>query len=102
MNAELIAYIDHLERDKGINRSVVLEALQTALLSASRRSVGPAREMRIEIDPKTGEIRALANLIVSDPVLNEHDQISLAKALRIKKDAQIGDDLEVEVTPKNF
>lgn len=102
MNSELIAYIDHLERDKGINREVVLEALQTALLSASRRSVGPAREMRIEIDPKTGEIRALANLIVSDPVLNEHDQISLAKALRIKKDVQVGDVLEVEVTPKNF
>ena len=102
MNSELIAYIDHLERDKGINREVVLEALQTALLSASRRSVGPAREMRIEIDPKTGEIRALANLIVSDPVLNEHDQISLAKALRVKKDIKVGDVLEVEVTPKNF
>ena len=102
MNAELIAYIDHLERDKGINRSVVLEALQTALLSASRRSVGPAREMRIDIDPKTGAIKALANLIVADPVMNEHEQISVTKAQRIKKDAQVGEVIEVEVTPKDF
>jgi len=102
MNSELIAYIDHLERDKGINRSVVLEALQTALLSASRRSVGPAREMRIDIDPKTGAIKALANLIVADPVMNEHEQISVMKAQRIKKDAQVGEVIEVEVTPKDF
>src|SRR5499426_2092537 len=102
MNAEFIAMLDYLERERGIKREILLEAVSNALLSASKKSVGASRDLRIDINPKTGEIRALANLVVVDKVTNPQDEIELSKARMIKPDANVGDDIEVEVTPKNF
>lgn len=102
MNSDLISGLDYFEREKGIRREVLIEAVQNALLSASKKAIGPARELRIDIDGKTGEIRALANLVVVENVVNGHDEIALTKARTIKANAQIGDVIEVEVTPKNF
>ena len=94
--------LDYLERERGIRREILLEAVSNALLSASKKSVGAARDLRIDIDPKTGDIRALANLFVVENVENPQDEIPLAKARRITPDAKVGDTIEVEVTPKNF
>jgi N utilization substance protein A len=58
--------------------------------------------LRVSIDPKNGDIRAFAKLIVSERVISKHDQISLFDARRIKGDAQVGEELEVEVTPVGF
>ncbi len=102
MNAEFIAMLDYLERERGIKREILLEAVSTALLSASKKSVGAARDLRIDIDPRTGDIRALANLVVVDDVNNPQDEIALTKARRIKPDAKVGDTVEMEVTPRNF
>ena len=68
MNAEFIAMLDYLERERGIKREILLEAVSNALLSASKKSVGASRDLHIDINPKTGEIRALANLLVVDNV----------------------------------
>ena len=95
MNADLIAVLDFWEREKGIKRDVLIGAVQEALLSAAKKAVGPAREMRCVIDPKTGDIKAFAKLVVSEKVLSKHDQISLPDAKRIKPDAQLGDEMEL-------
>src|ERR1700747_585138 len=102
MNAEFIAMLDYLERERGIKRDILLEAVSNALLSASKKSVTASRDLRIDINPKNGEIRALANLVVVDRVTNSQDEIDLAKARKIKPDANVGEGIEVEVTPKNF
>ena len=102
MNADLIAVLDFWEREKGIKREVLVGAVQEALLTAAKKAVGPAREMRCVIDPKTGDIKAFAKLVVSEKVLSKHDQISLPDAKRIKPDAQLGEEMEVEVTPADF
>ncbi|MBA3831568.1 MAG: transcription termination/antitermination protein NusA [Chthoniobacterales bacterium] len=102
MNAEFIAMLDYLERERGIKRAILIEAVSNALLSASKKSVSASRDLHIDIDPRTGEIRALANLLVVDSVSNPADEISLDKARRIKPDAAVGEAVEVEVTPKNF
>ncbi len=102
MNAEFIAMLDYLERERGIKRDILLEAVSNALLSASKKSVGAARDLRIDIDSKSGDIRALANLVVVENVQNPQDEIALAKARMIKSDAKIGDTVEMEVTPRNF
>ena len=94
--------LDYLEREKGIKREVLVEAVSNALLSASKKAVGPARDLRIDINPKTGEIRALANLLVVEHVTNVHDEITVSKASKTKADVKVGDEIEVEVTPKNF
>src|SRR3954447_17025767 len=102
MNAEFIAMLDYLERERGIKREILLEAVSNALLSASKKSVTASRDLRIDINRKTGEIRALANLVVVDQVANPQDEIDLSKARKIKPDAQVGEEIELEVTPKNF
>ncbi len=94
--------LDYLERERGIKREILLEAVSNALLSASKKSVGASRDLRIDINPKSGEIRALANLVVVDHVTNPQDEIELSQARKIKPEANIGDTVEIEVTPKNF
>src|ERR1041384_1066982 len=102
MNAEFIAMLDYLERERGIKREILIEAVSNALLSASKKSVSASRDLHIDIDRKTGEIRALANLLVVEKVTNPQDEIDLDKARKLKPDAKVGDEVEVEVTPKNF
>ena len=102
MNSELIAALDYFEREKGIKREVLIEAVSSALLQASKKSVGPARDLRIDINPKSGEIRALASLTVVEKVMDPFSQTLLARAQKFKPDAQVGEDVEVEVTPKDF
>ncbi|MHA3773976.1 transcription termination factor NusA [Verrucomicrobiota bacterium sgz303538] len=102
MNSEILAGLDFFERDKGIKREVLLEAINGAVLSAARKAVGPARELRVEIDPKSGEIKAIAKLVVVEKVENKHDEIALPQAQKIKADAQLGEEIDVQVTPKDF
>jgi N utilization substance protein A len=102
MNADFLAVLEFWEREKGINRDVLVGAVQEALLSAAKKAVGPARELRVEIDQKNGDIKAFAKLIVSEKVISKHDQISVFDARRIKPDAQVGDEIEKEVTPTGF
>ena len=102
MNADFLAVLEFWEREKGISRDVLVAAVQEALLSAAKKAVGPARELRVEIDPKNGDIRAYAKLVVADRVISKHDQISVFDSRRIKADAQVGEELEIEVTPTGF
>jgi N utilization substance protein A len=102
MNADFLAVLEYWEKEKGISRDVLTSAVQEALLSAAKKAVGPARELRVAIEPKTGDIRAFAKLVVSEKVISKHDQITVFDARRIKADAQIGEEIEVEVTPTGF
>jgi N utilization substance protein A len=102
MNAELLAILDYWEKEKGISRQVLLSAVEEALLSAAKKAVGPARELRVAIEPKSGDIKAFAKLIATDKVISKHDQISIFDARRLKPDVAIGEELEIEVTPTDF
>ncbi len=102
MNADFLAVLEFWEREKGISRDVLVNAVQDSLLSAAKKAVGPARELRCVIDPKTGDIKAFAKLVVAEKVLSKHDQISLFDARRIKADAIAGEEVEIEVTPTGF
>ena len=102
MNADFLAVLDYWEREKGISRETLIGAVEEALLSAAKKAVGPARELRCAIDQKSGDIRAFAKLQVSEKVVSKHDQISVFDARRINPDAKVGDEVEVEVTPTGF
>jgi N utilization substance protein A len=96
MNAEFIAMLDYLERERGIKREILLEAVSNALLSASKKSVSASRDLRIDIDPKTGVIRAL-------PIYRGRDVSQPAGRDFVHKRARssrrkVGDDVEMEVT----
>ncbi len=102
MNADFLAVLEFWEREKGISRDVLVQAVEEALLTAAKKAVGPARELRCVIDTKNGDIKAFAKLVVSEKALSKHDQITVFDARRIKADAQLGEEMEVEVTPAGF
>ena len=102
MNAELIAVIDYWVREKGIEKSTLLAAVQNCLAGAAKKALGPTRGLHCEINPKTGAIKAFAKLIVVENVELPRDQISLAEARLINPNVQCGDEIDKEVTPRNF
>ncbi len=102
MNGELIAVLDYMEKERGIDRETLLQAVESALQQASRKSVASAHELRIAIDRKTCDIRAFATVTVVDRAKALQDEITLPNARRIKPDAQLGETVEMEVTPKDF
>jgi N utilization substance protein A len=103
MTSELIALFDYYEREKGIPRQKLVEAISGALLTASKKSVGPARELRVDIDPQKGTVKLFTKLIVSDQIeAPTYEEIPLKIAKKIRKDAAPGEEVEVEVTPKDF
>jgi N utilization substance protein A len=102
MNAEMLAMLDYLERERGIGREALVDAISGAILTSARKSFATAKDLRIDISPRTGEIKAFAKPIVVEKIDNQHDQITLAKARQIQPDVQIGDEIEIEVTPRDF
>jgi len=102
MTNELLALFEYYEKEKGIMRETMVEALEVALQSATRKSIGPARELRIQIDPEKGDIRAFATLIVKDHVQSPYNEIDIFTARRLKPDIDVNDEIEVDITPANF
>ena len=102
MNNELLTILNYMEKERGIDREVLIQAVEYALQSAAKKSVETTSDLRVEIDRKTCDIHAFAALDVVNEVKDAGTQIALAKARKTKADANIGDRVEVEVTPKNF
>ncbi len=102
MTSEIQVLFEYYEKEKGIPRDTMVEALSTALLSAARKSVGPARELRVDVNPDKGDIVAVAKLIASENVKSPYEEISMEIARKINPEAQPGDEIEVKVTPKDF
>ncbi|MDW8344304.1 MAG: transcription termination factor NusA [Verrucomicrobiae bacterium] len=102
MNGELLALLDYLQREKGLDREELIQAIEQALLQACRKALGSAREPRIVIDRTSGHIRAYAKLTATEVVRDRHTEISLQEARRFKPDVQPGEWVEVEVTPENL
>jgi len=94
--------LDYLERERGIGREALVDAISGAILTSARKSFATAKDLRIDISPRTGEIKAFAKPIVVDKIDNQHDQITLSKARLIQPDVQVGDEIEIEVTPRDF
>src|SRR3989441_6616980 len=96
MNRELISVIEQIGREKGIDKEILFEALESALLSASRKSLGPADNVRMHIDRKSGDLRVYCRKKVVEEVTADKLQISLAEAKALNREAELGDELELE------
>jgi transcription termination/antitermination protein NusA len=102
MNNELLQILNYMERERGLDREVLIQAVEYALQSASRKSIETDKEPRIEIDRKTCDIRAFSAMEVVENPKRGANQIGLIRARKIKPDAIIGETVEIEVTPKDF
>lgn len=93
MNRELIAVIDQIGREKGIDKARVISAIEAALQTAAKKRFGQAENIQVEIDPKTGEISVVSKKVIVDTVTNPKAEISLAEAREFDSEAEIGDEI---------
>lgn len=102
MNAEFLAALDALEKERGIHKDVLVEAIEAALVSAFRRNFGSTQNVRVVLDRQTGDLRVYAQRRVVEEVHDERQEISLEAARLLNPAYQVGDIVEQEVTPKAF
>lgn len=102
MNKDLIAIFEYLEREKGIKREVVISAIEESLQAAARKSVAGASNVSVAINPKTGNIDVYCEKEIVDEVEVPSQEISLEAAQTIDPDAELGQFIDVIVTPKDF
>ncbi len=99
---DLLAVIENMEKDRGIDRAALIQMVEAALMSASKKSVGPAKDLRLVIDERTLAIRAFAKVQIVQQPSEPHSQISLQEARKTKPDAQLGEEIEIEIKTKEF
>lgn len=102
MNNELLAVFEYLERERGLDRETLIRAVEEALLAASRKSIDHPGDVRIQIDRKSYDIRALASMRIVETVADPHTEIRLLDARRLDPAAVVGGVVDVEVTPRDF
>ncbi len=93
MNRELISVIDELGRQKGIEKSRVLGAIEAALQMAAKKRFGQAENIQVEIDSKTGEISVVSKKTIVDAVTNPKTEVSLQEARQFDSEAEVGDEI---------
>ncbi len=102
MNKELLDAITDLCEEKGISPDIILEALEAALQAAYKKNFNSAQNVAVEIDRKKGGVKVMAQKEVVEAVENEQEQISLEDAKELSGVYELGDIVNIEVTPKNF
>lgn len=101
-NPELMGALEALEKERGIDRDVLIDAIEAALVSAFRRNFGAAHNARVDFNRQTGEIRVIGQRRVVETVEDPRLEISVAEAQAIDAHYQVEDTFESEVTPMDF
>ena len=99
---ELIEALEELEKERGIKKDVILESIETALVTAYKRNFESSENVKVTMDSKSGETHVYAEKEVVEIVENPNLQINLADAQKLSKKLAIGDVAEIEIVPKNF
>ena len=102
MNGEFIEALNQIEKEKGISKDILIDALEAALISAYKRNYGSAQNVKVYINRETGEVRVYSLKDVVENVEDDLLQISLSEAKEIDSNYALGDMIEREVTPRNF
>ncbi|MFT8322330.1 MAG: transcription termination factor NusA [Bacillus sp. (in: firmicutes)] len=102
MSSELVDALVLLEKEKGISRDVIIDAIEAALVSAYRRNFNQAQNVRIDLNLGAGTMRVYARKEVVDEVFDPRLEISIEDAQKINPNYEVEDVVELEVTPKDF
>jgi transcription termination/antitermination protein NusA len=102
MSSQLLEALNVLEKEKGISRDVIIEAIEAALVSAYKRNFNQAQNVRVDLNLDTGSMRVFARKEIVDEVFDSRLEISLEDAKDINPGYDTGDVVELEVTPKDF
>ena len=101
-NKELILALEELEKEKGIKKEYLLEAIETALVTAYKRNFDSLENVRVEMDHQTGATHVYAIKEVMEKANDEDTEISLKEAQKINQDLKEGDTVETEIVPRDF
>jgi N utilization substance protein A len=93
MNRELIAVIDQIGREKGIDKAKVIGAVEAALQTAAKKRFGQGENIQVQIDPKTGAIEVVSLKTIVEAVVNPKAEISIQEARRVDPEAEVGDEI---------
>jgi len=99
---DLIDAIKQIEKDKGIDQQILLDAIEAALITAYKKYFGSSQNVRVDINNENGEVMVYSQISVVDEVEDETCEIQLEEARKINDSFEIGDVVEKEVTPKDF
>lgn len=102
--SELIEALDIIEKEKQISKEVILEAIENSLLAACKNQFGKSENIRVNVNRETGEVKvfAIKEVVDDDDLEDEATQMGITEAILVHDKTEIGDTVEVEVTPKNF
>ena len=101
-STELVEALQEITKEKGIDKEVIFVALENALISAYKKNYGTSQNVKVTIDRTTGDSHVYAQKTVSEDVEDTLLQISIEDAKKINPAYNIGDIVDIEVTPKNF
>jgi len=102
MNREFIRAIEELEKEKGVSKEVLIEAIELALVSAYKKNYGTSQNVRVHIDNAEGDIDVFMQKDVVEEVTDDLIEISIEDALEIDRRYVVGDIIEYQVTPRDF
>ena len=102
MNKEFIEAIEALEKEKDISKDILIEAIESALVSAYKKNYGTSQNVRVNIDREEGDIDVFMRKDVVEEVEDDMVEISLEDALEIDPRYEVGDVVEYQVTPRDF
>lgn len=102
MSSKLFDAIDSLAEEKGIDKEVLLEALEAALISAYKKNFNSATNVRVELNEEKGTMKVFTRKIIVEEVEDNLQEVSLEEAKLIDPNYEVEDIIELEVTPKEF
>lgn len=102
MSKALIAGINQVATDKGLDREVIFAAIETALVSAYKRNYGSVANVNAAVDRVTGDMHIYAEREVVEDIFNERTEIIEAEARKLQPGVKLGDVIRVETKPDDF
>ena len=102
MSSEILSVLEYMEKEKGIPRADMISTITNALKTAAQKGVNSGQELKIDINPKNGQLHAWAVVKVVDSVSNPKTEVHVEKAQALKAGAVIGDLIEKEIDPSTL
>jgi N utilization substance protein A len=102
VNSDFIEALIDIEREKGISKEILIDAIEAALISGYKRNFNSAQNVRVDINRDTGIVRVFARKAVVEEVLDPRLELSVEAAQEINPNYQLEDIVEIEVTPRDF
>jgi len=102
MQIDFLGAIEQISKEKEIDSGVLLESIETAMAAAYKKKYGTTLNVRVSIELSTGNVKVFAYKNAADVVVDIFQEISLEEAHKLNPNYQLGDTVEIDVTPKNF